>query len=170
MRPARLLTLIALLTGLLSAMLPTLPAAASDNYPWRTDATWTADSWGFTKRQCVSFAAFRLALAGHPIVNSTGNWGSAAHWDDAAVAHHLTVSRMPAIGTIAQWNGYERSGYWTWGSLTMNGTIQAGGWGHVGVVTYVYPDRSVKVEQYNINGTRSWSVMRAYAPRYLYIR
>lgn len=170
MRPARLLALTPLLAGLLSTALPPAPALAADDYPWRADTTRSADPWGFVKRQCTSFAAFRLARAGHRILNGTGHWGDAAHWDTAAAAHHMVISRRPVPGSIAQWNAGERSGYYSPGSSTANGWVQAGPYGHVGYVTSVYADGSARVEQYNLNGARAWSATRVRAPRYLYVR
>ncbi|MEO6204450.1 MAG: CHAP domain-containing protein [Mycobacteriales bacterium] len=130
-----------------------------DDYPYRTDTTNGSDPWGFTKRQCVSFAAFRLSQRGHTISNSQ-NWGSALNWDDTARRLGKTVTTTPRVGAIAQWNAGESSRYG-------NGTFTAGGYGHVAYVTAVYSDGSVLLEQYNLGGNRSYSTMRATAPRYL---
>jgi surface antigen len=47
--------------------------------------------------------------------------------------------------------------------------MQAGSAGHVGVVVYVYSDRSVLVRQYNMSGNRAYSQTRVKAPRYIYV-
>lgn len=159
----------ALLTALISLALPSTAAnAAGDDYPYRTQASSTAtDQWGFTERQCVSFAAWRLAQAKKPLSNRTQKWGSALTWDDTAKRLGKAISRTPRIGAIAQWNAGEKSTYYASnGSL---GTITAGPYGHVAYVRAIYGDNSVVIEQYNLSGTRSYSVMRVKAPRYLYI-
>lgn len=164
----RLLTLLALLCALLGPLLPLSAARASgDDYPWRTDTTNTADPFGFTKRQCVSFAAWELYQHGHRISNATQHWGSAYHWDDAARALGKVVTTRPKAGAVAQWEPYEKSTYYP--STGGSGWIQAGGYGHVAYVTGIYSDGSVRVEQYNLFGSRSYSAMRVRAPRYLYI-
>ena len=160
-------TAAAVLCTIASVLLPAVPASASgDDYPYRTDTTNSSDQWGFTKRQCVSFAAWRLAQHKHPLTNSTQNWGNASHWDDAARARGVTVSTRPKVGSVAQWNAGERSTYYADGGI---GTFTAGSYGHVAYVTYVYGDNSVRIEQYNVSGNRSYAVMRVKAPRYLYI-
>jgi surface antigen len=158
------LTVLVLLVGLLSLATPA--RAYTDDYPWKSDTTNSNDSFGFTKRQCVSYAAWRLYKAGHRISNSSGRWGNAYHWDDAARNLGRTVTTTPRVGSVAQWNAYESSPWYTSSGV---GTMRAGRYGHVAWVAYVYSDRSVLVRQYNMNGNRSFSQMRVKAPRYLYI-
>jgi surface antigen len=130
------------------------------------------DSFGFTKRQCVSYAAWRLYKMGHRINNRTvynGHtyyWGNALNWDSTAVALHKKVTRTPKVGAIAQWNAYEKSPYYASGGV---GTFQAGRYGHVAWVAGIYRDGSVLVRQYNVNGAGTFSQMRVKAPRYLYV-
>jgi surface antigen len=142
--------------------------ATGDDYPWRTSTTNAADKWGFTQRQCVSFVAWREAQHMHALNNYTQHWGSALNWDSVAAARGVTVSTRPVVGAIAQWNAYEKSAWWANGSSTANGYVQAGGYGHVAWVRSVNSDGSVWVEQYNMFGNRSYSVMRLKAPRYIY--
>ena len=176
--------------GLLALLLATLvtvlgPAravrAAGDDYPWRTDTTHSADTFGFTKRQCVSYAAWRLARAGHRISNVTVvngrayTWGSAATWDTMALRLGKPVrtyakygKAAPRVGSIAQWNAHEASPWWTPGGL--RGTFTAGSLGHVAYVAAVYSDGSVLVRQYNVGSTPgTYSTMRVKAPRYLVV-
>jgi surface antigen len=142
-----------------------------DDYPYRTQSDYYAvDRWGFTQRQCVSFAAWRLAQHGHTISNNRDNWGSAYTWDDTARRLGFTVTRSARVGAIAQWNAHESSPYYSSGSSRANGSFVAGGYGHVGYVKQVYSDGSALVEQYNMGSSRSYSVMRVKAPRYLVIR
>ncbi len=144
-----------------------VPARAyTDDYAWKSDTTYANDPYGFTKRQCVSYAAWRLYRAGHRISNSRGHWGYAYHWDEAARNLGKRVTTTPKVGAIAQWNGYERSTYYTSGGT---GTMTASRYGHVAVVAYVYSDRSVLVRQYNVNGNRSFSQAHVRAPRYIYV-
>lgn len=135
----------------------------STGYPWASDTTGGHDLWGFTRRQCVSYVAWRLAQVGRPVYARQG-WGSASGWDDVARRRGVTVTSRPAVGSVAQWNAGESS------RLVMGsarGTFAAGSYGHVAWVTHVYADGSVQVAQYNGTGTRSYSTMRVFAPRFL---
>jgi surface antigen len=166
--PARRLraALTVLLLGL-GLLAHTAPARAyTDDYPWRTDTTKTNDAFGFTKRQCVSYAAWRLYKAGHRISNSRQHWGNAYHWDETARSLGKRVTTTPKVGAIAQWNAYEKSAWYTSSGV---GTMRAGAYGHVAWVAAVYSDHSVLVRQYNMNGTRTFSQTRVKAPRYLYL-
>ena len=144
----------------------TSTTSTRDDYPFRTATTNDSDTWGFTKRQCVSFAAFRLSQHGHAIDNGTQNWGSALSWDDAAKRLGKTVTTSPRVGAIAQWNAGESSSIFS-STGAKKGSFSAGGYGHVGYVAAVYGDGSVLVEQYNLGGDRSYSAMRMSAPRYI---
>ena len=163
--------LLVLLTCVIAFSAGTLsPASAvGDDYPWKYDVTSTADRWGFTKRQCVSFVAWRMAQRRHPLNNVTQRWGSALTWDDTARRLGYGIGTRPVPGSIAHWNAYERAAWYSPGSPRANGTMTAGGYGHVGYVQGVYPDGSVSVAQYNLNGSRAYSTMRVRAPRYLYV-
>jgi surface antigen len=143
----------------------TSSARTGNDYPYASATTNASDKWGFTERQCVSFAAWRLARNGHPLDNRTQNWGSALHWDEAARANGVRVSSTPHVGAIAQWNAGEGGSVWVSGG---KGHFSAGSYGHVGYVAAVYSDGSVLVEQYNMTGNREYSVMRMTAPRYLF--
>jgi surface antigen len=164
------LLLLLVVVGLLA---PAAPARAyTDDYPWARSTVSQPDSFGFTQRQCVSYAAWRLYKAGHRINNATRYngrtyyWGNASNWDNTASALHKTISRTPRVGAVAQWNAYERSAYYAGGGV---GTFQAGSLGHTAWVAGVYSDGSVLVRQYNVSGSRSYSQMRVRAPRYLYL-
>lgn len=161
-----LLTLASILSGLFVLASPA--QAAGDDYPYRTSVATTPDPWGLTKRQCVSFVAWRLAQAHRPVYNTAATpWGNASHWDDQARTLHKTVTATPRVGAVAQWNSNERSTWYLAGGVV--GTMTAGVSGHVAWVTAVYPDGSVSIEQYNVNGSRAYSTMHVRAPRYLYL-
>ncbi|MCU1600432.1 MAG: hypothetical protein JWO22_1141 [Frankiales bacterium] len=141
------------------------PAVHTGNdYPYAGATSNANDKWGFTERQCVSFAAWRLAKGGRAIDNAQG-WGSAFHWDEAARANGVPVSATPHVGAIAQWNVGEAGKVWVNGG---QGTFHAGEYGHVGYVAAVYSDGSVLVEQYNVMGDRNYTALRMTAPRYLF--
>ncbi len=164
----RLAVLLLALVACLTVVTP--PAsAAGDDYPYRTDTTRSADRWGFTKRQCVSFVAWRMEQRGHRLTNGTQKWGNALNWDETARRLGYGVGTRPVAGSIAQWNAGERSPYYTAGSATANGSMSAGSYGHVGYVRGVYSDGSVSVEQYNASGNRTYNIVRVRAPRYLYV-
>ena len=160
-----------LLTALVAFSAGTVsPASAvGDDYPWRLDQSWSADRWGFTKRQCVSFVAWRMAQRNHPLHNGTQRWGSALTWDETARRLGYGIGTRPVPGSIAHWNAGEAAALYANGSTRPNGTMRAGLYGHVGYVQGVYPDGSVSVAQYNGTGTRTYSTMRVKAPRYLYV-
>jgi surface antigen len=141
--------------------------APADAYPYATDASGGNDPWGFTMRQCVSYVAWRLAVAGRPLDNATQGWGSALDWDDTARRLGRTVSSTPRVGAVAQWDAHEAGAYWSAGSARPNGTFVAGKAGHVAWVLAVYGDGSVLVAQYNGTASRAFSTMRVKAPRYL---
>lgn len=165
----RLLVLLAVVIAFSAGTLS--PAsAAGDDYPWRTDTTWTADNHGFTKRQCVSWVAWRMAQRGVHLDNWRHGWGSAYNWDNAARRMGHGIGSKARIGAIAHWNPGERAAWYANGSSYANGTITAGPAGHVGYVQGVHPDGSAVVTQYNLNGNRAYSIVRVRAPRYLYVR
>ena len=141
----------------------------TNDYPYKNQSDFYAiDKWGFTERQCVSFAAWRLAQHGDTISNQD-NWGSAYSWDEAARRLGHAVSSKARVGAIAQWNAHESGAYYSKGATSPNGKFTAGGYGHVGWVKQVYADGSALVEQYNMGGDRSYSVMRVKAPRYILV-
>lgn len=166
--PRRLSAVLTLVLALFGLALGAPSASASgDDYPYRSDSTQSADPWGFTKRQCVSFAAWELKQHGTTISNASQRWGNARDWDDAAKRLGKRVTSTAKVGAIAQWNAGERSTYYPAGGGT--GTLTAGSYGHVAYVTNVYGDGSVRIEQYNMSGNRAYSAMRVRAPRYLYV-
>ena len=161
-----------LLLAILAVLLPAGPARAyTDDYAWPNAQQGAVDSFGFTERQCTSYAAWRMYKAGHRFNNRTyynGHayyWGNASNWAAVAVAVHKVVTTHPKVGAIAQWKAYEKSTYYSSRGV---GTIQAGSQGHVAYVAYVYSDGSVLVRQYNMFGTRAFSQMHVRAPRYIY--
>jgi surface antigen len=144
------------------------PAAAVDDYPWRMSHGGSADAFGFTTRQCVSFVAWRLAQRGTRLDNTHQGWGSAHSWDDAARRLGHGVGRRPVVGAVAHWDARERGPLHT-GGRSLRGTMSAGAHGHVAWVQHVHTDGSATVAQYNGAGSRAFSTARVRAPRYLYV-
>ena len=88
------------------------------------------DSWGMYNRQCVSYAAFKVASSGRYMPG--WGWqgrGNANQWDDNARAMGLRVDRNPEPGAVAVSN----SGYY----------------GHVMYVESVNEDGTFNISQYN---------------------
>ena len=157
------------LAAVATCLLPAAPAAAAgDDYPYRADSSGTADRWGFTKRQCTSFTAWRMQQRGNRLDNGTQRWGSALTWDETARRLGHRIGSRPVVGAVAHWNAGERSSYYAPGSSTP-GTMTAGSSGHVAYVRGVHSDGSVSVEHYNLRGERRYGVSRVRAPRYLYV-
>ena len=142
-------------------------SAARDDYPWRLSSGTSADAFGFTTRQCVSFAAWRLYQSGTRIDARQG-WGNASNWDDTTRRFGHPVGRTPVVGAIAHWDAHERGPLYT-GGPRLSGTMVAGAYGHVGLVQHVHTDGSASIVHYNGSGTRTFSVSRVKAPRYLYV-
>ena len=141
--------------------------SGGDDYPYSDATTNAIDRWGFNERQCTSFVAWRLALHGRILDNGAQGWGNALNWDDTARRLGVTVTTTPSVGAVAQWGAGESSAYYSRGSSSADGRFAASGFGHVAWVRSVYADGSVLVEQYNLGGDRSYSVMHVRAPRFL---
>lgn len=99
------------------------------------------DSWGMYNRECVSYAAWAMAVKyGHSVPYGMGN---ANQWPAAAAAAGIPEGSTPKVGSVAIW--------------------YVGAFGHAMVVDYVYPDGSFLVSQYNysFNGTYSTMIVGA---------
>jgi surface antigen len=121
-------------------------------------ATCYPDEWGFCKKNCTSYIAWKINSTGgsNSFTNrmNGGKWGNAYNWDDNASRLGITVNNTPSVGAIAQWNEKE----------------VAGGLGHVAYVEKVNSDGTVNVSEYNFSnkcgyGERS----NKRAPRYIHI-
>jgi surface antigen len=115
-------------------------AAAGNDYPYRNDSWHQADPWNFYKRECTSFAAWRLRQRGVPFHNHyKTHWGNANNWDNAARRAGFRVDRRPRAGAVAQWN--------------------RGRFGHVAYVARVGRGW-VTIEEYNKGGTHRYGTRR----------
>lgn len=165
--PRALVLLTACATLLVGSALPA--AAAGDDYPWRTDASRSSDPYGFTKRQCVSFVAWRTAQRGHVLHNPGQRWGNAEDWDNAARRLRVGIGPRAVVGAVAHWNEAESSPLYSTRTAQHAGRMRAGAYGHVAYVEQVHADGSVTISHYNGDGRRTYSVARVRAPRYLYV-
>jgi peptidoglycan hydrolase CwlO-like protein len=99
------------------------------------------DSWGMYNRECVSYAAWAMAVKYHHSVPY--GLGNANQWPSGAARSGIPEGSTPRVGSVAIW--------------------YVGAFGHAMVVDYVYPDGSFLVSQYNysFNGTYSTMVVGA---------
>jgi peptidoglycan DL-endopeptidase CwlO len=99
------------------------------------------DSWGMYNRECVSYAAWAMAVKYHHSVPY--GLGNANQWPSGAARSGIPEGSTPRVGSVAIW--------------------YVGAFGHAMVVDYVYPDGSFLVSQYNysFNGTYSSMVVGA---------
>lgn len=104
--------------------------SGSGGYPWAGAPFPNAlvDPWGMYQRQCVSYAAWKVASTGRHMPYWGGR-GNANQWDDNARAAGIPVDAAPRVGDIAVSN--------------------AGAYGHVMFVEAVYGDGTIYISQYN---------------------
>lgn len=118
-----------------------LKGEPGENYPY-TGASYysnSPDPWGMYKRQCVSFAAWKVASSGR-VMPYWGGRGNANLWDDNARSSGIPVDSNPTVGSVA----VDNSGYY----------------GHVMFVEEVYGDGTILVSQYNADGAGHYSIER----------
>jgi len=96
---------------------------STSEYPY-ADASNCAcdlDPWGFYKRQCTSFVAWKLNTVNgvnfHNGMNGS-KFGNASNWGNNARNIGLTVDNNPAVGSVAWWS----SGHVAWVS-SVNGSV-----------------------------------------------
>jgi surface antigen len=113
-------------------------------YPQAMDGRWGCsypldngiDRWGMYNRECVSYAAFKVAASGR-YMPYWGGHGNANQWDDNARAIGIPVDRSPRAGDVAVWHiGY---------------------YGHVMYVDAVAGDGSIAISEYNYDWTGRYS-------------
>lgn len=116
-----------------------LKGQPGENYPWANSSYYSnsPDTWGMYKRQCVSYAAWKVASSGR-VMPYWGGRGNASNWDNNARASGIPVDSNPRVGDVA----VENSGYY----------------GHVMFVEEVYQNGSILVSQYNADGAGNYSV------------
>lgn len=110
----------------------------------------SADPWGMCKRQCVSYAAFKVDQEYGNMPN-WGGYGNANQWDDNARRVGIPVSGTPKAGTVGVQNGGE--------------------YGHVAWVESVNADGTLTISQFNANWSGEysrWVVDRSFFDVYIY--
>ncbi|GAA2999887.1 CHAP domain-containing protein [Actinokineospora diospyrosa] len=151
-----------LLTALVGVLLllTTFPArATASGYDpgYESTAVGTKyDQWGFARRNCTSFVAYKLNQAGIPFANSYGQpsgqrWGDAANWLAAADRAGVPYGNNPMVGAVAWWDG-----------------SRGGGSGHVAWVESINGDGSVNVTSYNGLNETYYPQSGQRAHKYLY--
>ncbi|MDB5170420.1 MAG: hypothetical protein JWO35_114 [Candidatus Saccharibacteria bacterium] len=121
-----------------AALAAAIVSAPGTSYPW-ANAPFNVDSsdtWGMYKRQCTSYAAWKVASSGRHMPNWGGH-GNANLWDDNARAEGIPVDATPRVGDIAVRN--------------------SGTYGHVMYVESVNGDGTIGVSQYNADNAGSYS-------------
>jgi surface antigen len=119
-------------TGSDGTVAPPCITTLTNDYPYKSDSSSEADPWNFYKRECVSFAAWRVRQRlGVDFTNSYRgvHWGNANNWDNAALSAGVRVDHTAKVGAIAQWN--------------------TGTYGHVAYVARVNGDGTILLEEYN---------------------
>lgn len=120
-------------------------ASAADTYPYPTaitcDEACQADQWGFYKRQCTSYASWKVNESGTNMTNwmqgpngKSGIFGNAENWDNNASIIGTIVTSIPQIKAVAQWEPFHSG---------------AGSAGHVAFVESINSDSSVNISEYN---------------------
>lgn len=102
------------------------------------------DSWGMFNRECVSYAAWKVAESGRHMPY-WGGVGNANQWDDNAYASGIPADGNPRVGDVAISN--------------------AGAYGHAMYVESVNGDGTINVSQYNAQLTGQFSHAYNLSPR-----
>jgi surface antigen len=96
----------------------------------------TADDWGMYNRECVSYAAFRVASSGRHMPY-WGGVGNANQWPGDARAAGISINYTPKEGDVAIWS--------------------AGYYGHAMYVESVNGDGSIVISEYNYDWSGRYS-------------
>jgi peptidoglycan DL-endopeptidase CwlO len=110
----------------------------------------SADPWGMCKRQCVSYAAFKVDQAYGNMPN-WGGYGNANQWDDNARRVGIPVSGVPKVGSV--------------------GVVNDGAYGHVAWIESVNGDGTLTISQFNANWSGEysrWIVSPSFFDVYIY--
>lgn len=136
---------IILITSLIYTVMFSTKVLAANTYPFPNaitcDEGCEADPWGFYKRQCTSYAAWKVNESGVAMTNwmkgpngTSKIFGNAENWDNNARTIGIPTSTAPQVGAVAQWDPYHSG---------------AGSMGHVGFVESINSDGSVNISEYN---------------------
>jgi hypothetical protein len=117
-------------------------------YSWCKNGTWLSPR-RFGYRNCTDFVSWRKGVSWS--VAESGGTAHAYAWRQGWIESGRAVGTTPRVGAIAWW-----------------GKSRGSGFGHVAVVIGVNADGSARVEQYNGDGTGTYSVVNTRAEAYLY--
>lgn len=125
-------------------------AVGPNTYPWDNVPfpNTLSDPWGMYKRQCVSYAAWKVSSSGR-YMPYWGGRGNAKLWDDNARSAGVPTGTTPKVGSVAVSN--------------------SGTYGHVMYVEVVHVDGTITVSQYNASWDGRYSVARRNAASLTYI-
>jgi surface antigen len=108
------------------------------------------DDWGMYSRQCVSYAAYKVAST-YGNMPYWGGKGNANEWAHNARAAGIPTSPIPKVGAV--------------------GVQYSGSYGHVAWVESVNPDGTLTISQFNANWSGEysrWIVDRSFFNEYVY--
>lgn len=103
------------------------------------------DQWGFYMYNCTSWVAHCInKMWGtkrafyNKMAGDTKGFGNAKDWKSRAIELGYQVNSIPKLGAVAYWPGYYRSN-----------KTRIGVNGHVAIVSHVYSDGRIAIEEYN---------------------
>jgi surface antigen len=108
------------------------------------------DDWGMYSRQCVSYAAYKVAST-YGNMPYWGGRGDANQWANNARAAGIPTSSVPKVGSV--------------------GVQYSGAYGHVAWVEAVNGDGTLIISQFNANWSGNysrWIVNRSFFNEYIY--
>lgn len=103
------------------------------------------DSWGMYSRQCVSYAAFKVAQA-YGNMPYWGGVGNANQWPGNARAAGIPTGSTPRVGSVA--------------------VVSSGQYGHVAWVEAINPNGTIRISHYNVNWTGNYAIWDNLSPSY----
>lgn len=103
------------------------------------------DSWGMYSRQCVSYAAFKVAQA-YGNMPYWGGVGNANQWPGNARAAGIPTGSAPRVGSVA--------------------VVSSGQYGHVAWVEAINPNGTIRISHYNVNWTGNYAIWDNLSPSY----
>lgn len=103
------------------------------------------DSWGMYSRQCVSYAAFKVAST-YGNMPYWGGIGNANEWLRNARNQGIPNGSLPKVGSV--------------------GVQLSGAYGHVAWVEAVNPNGTLRISHYNVNWTGTYAIWDNVSPAF----
>lgn len=93
---------------------PLSAAAISDTYPYKNGTIDDITEWGFARRNCTDYCAWKINEAGFAAANGKtftnrgfgGRFGNGGEWHVEAHRLGWTVSTVPKARSVAEYNGH----------------------------------------------------------------